>query len=98
MKVTPNRPPAIFKGFSGTAEVNLRDFVTAYPNQRIVIKNMLSCENNIHTDLNFDNPEYIARFTLFDGEYIRCEVGYPTDRWCIQRNENTKVFSKEDFK
>lgn len=102
MKVRLNRPPVIFKDFSGVAEVNLKDFVEAYPSQRTVIMNMLGYENGSvpasEFEKAFGDGKNLIHFTMYNGEYIHCEIGYPEDKWAIQKTENTKVFTKEDLK
>lgn len=94
MKVRPNRTPACFKRFTGIAEVNLKEFVTAYPNQRIVITNMIGLHEK---QPNYDDEKYIARFMILGGEYLKCEIAYPEDKWNMGANGKAKKFTMKDF-
>lgn len=94
MKVRPNRTPVCFKHFTGVAEVNLKEFITAYPNQCIVITNMIGLHEK---QPNYEDEKYIARFMILGGEYLKCEIGYPEDEWKMGANGKAVKFTKKDF-
>ncbi len=89
MKMKPNRLPKVFRNTNGLIELPLAKFVRKEPFMRITIQNMVRNQmgKNAADAINFEDEKSLVRILIDKGTPVCCEIGYPEDKWQLQKKE-----------
>lgn len=89
MKIKPNRLPKVFRNASGLIELPLAKFVRKEPSMRITIQNMVRNQmgDNAVNAIDFEDEKSLIRILIDKGTPVCCEIGYPEDKWQLQKKE-----------